>query len=101
MAFSNDANSRSRLFESLIVNQLGAEFFWRDPRQHEVGMVLPQKEPVPIEVKYGDVGFDGLEAFAAKFKTKKGYIVSYNKEETKKGVRVISAHKALAGRRFA
>ncbi len=95
LAFSNDSDSRSKMFESLVVNQLDAKFFWRDPQKHEVDIVLQNKQPLPIEVKYGKVGFEGIGAFSAKFKTKKGYIVSYRAVEAKGNVAVIPAWKAL------
>lgn len=100
MAFSNDINSKSKLFESLIVNQLRAEFFWRDSQKHEVDIILPRKQPIPIEIKYGEVNFDGLKAFSTKFKTKNRYIISYNKEISGMYSEVIPAFKALTSKIF-
>jgi hypothetical protein len=80
LVFRDDQLSRSKVFEWLIVNQLKAEFFWRDPYKNEVDIVMPGKKPTPIEIKYGKIAFKGLLSFMKKFKTNKGYIISYDKE---------------------
>jgi hypothetical protein len=80
LVFREDQLSRSKAFEWLIVNQLKAEFFWRDPYKNEVDVVVPDKEPIPIEIKYGKIVSKGLVSFMKKFKTNKGYIISYDKE---------------------
>src|SRR3546814_14755846 len=49
LLFREDDLSRSRAFEWLIVNQLRAEFFWRDPYKNEVDIVLGEKKPVQVE----------------------------------------------------
>ena len=89
----------SKVFEWFIVNQLHAEFFWRDPQKHEVDIVLKGDGPIPVEIKYGKLEADGLLAFMARFKIKKGYIISYDKEEAieRDGMKVIviPAAKAL------
>lgn len=77
----------------MVVNQLKAEFFWRDPYKNEVDVVMTNGEPVPIEVKYGkiDFKFKGLLAFMNRFKVEKGYVISRDNEETQKiGGKVIS-----------
>ena len=45
--------SRSRVFEWLMVNQLGAEFFQRDSYKHEVDVVIADEKVVPVEIKAG------------------------------------------------
>jgi len=75
----------------LVVNQLNAEFFWRDPYKNEVDVVTTNGEPVPIEVKYGKTDTKGLIAFMNRFKVEKGYVISRDKEETQKiGGKLIS-----------
>ncbi len=84
LLFRKDEFSRSKVFEWLVVNQLKAEFFWRDPYKNEVDVVLMNKKPVPIEIKYGKIDVKGLLRFMKKFKVNKGYIISYKKEEKRK-----------------
>ncbi len=76
LLFKDDDGSKSRVFEWFIVNQLKAEFFWRDPYKREVDIVLPDGEIVPIEVKYGRLDLSGLLAFMKKFKVGHGYVIS-------------------------
>lgn len=83
LLFREDELSQSRAFEWLIVNQLRAEFFWRDTYKNEVDVVLGHKKPVPVEVKFGKVGTSGLEAFMRKFRAAKGYVVTREWEETR------------------
>jgi predicted AAA+ superfamily ATPase len=84
LVFGKDDFSRSRVFEWAVVNQLKAEFFWRDPYKNEVDVVLGKRKPIPLEVKYGKVDTSGLQAFMNKFKVGKGYVVTPNREETRK-----------------
>lgn len=97
--FRDDQLSKSRAFEWLIVNQLKAEFFWRDPYKNEVDVVMIRKTPLPIEIKYGKIEVKGLLAFMKKFKVKKGYILSENEQTEKKYkgyfINVIPAFKFL------
>jgi len=82
LLFREDDLSRSRVFEWLVVNQSGAEFFWRDPYKNEVGIIIPDEKPTPVEIKYGKIKLEGVTKFMEKFKVNKGYIISYDKEET-------------------
>lgn len=75
--FSADTLTRSKVFEWLIVNQLDANFFWRDQQKHEVDIVLlKEKKVTPIEIKYGKIDTSGLEHFMEKFGIKQGYVIS-------------------------
>jgi len=100
LLFKNDDHSRSKILEWLVVNQIKAEFFWRDPFKNEVDIIALNGEPLPIEIKYGKLDFKGLLAFMEKFKAKEGLIVSRDIEETRKidgkTIRVIPAFKYLA-----
>jgi len=99
LLFADDHTQKSRVFECLIVNQLKAEFFWRDPFKNEVDIVRWDKESVPFEVKYGKVELKGLLAFMRKFKIKRGFVISRDKEQTLKTdgqtIRIIPAFKFL------
>lgn len=82
LLFRDDNLSKSKAFEWLVVRQLNAEFFWRDPYKNEVDIVLQAKsgEPLPVKVKYGKPDISGLLAFMKKFKADKGYVVSPDTE---------------------
>lgn len=84
LLFKEDNFSKSKVFEWMIVNQLKAEFFWRDPYKNEVDIVALNKNPIPIEVKYGKLDFKGLGAFMRKFKTERAFLISYDKEGKEK-----------------
>ena len=79
LIFKDDAYSRSKVFENTIVNQLHAEYFWRDPYKNEVDVILPDKKPV--EIKYGRVETKGIRKFMEKFHVNKGYLISLNQEK--------------------
>lgn len=72
-----------RLVETLVVNSLNAETFWRN--RHEVDCVV---QGVPIEVKYREriTGADlrGVRAFMKRFKSKRGVVVTKDEEKTEK-----------------
>jgi len=97
--FREDDVSKSKVFEWLLVNQLKAEFFWRDPYKNEVDVVMIEKKPMPIEIKYGKVDISGLLAFMRKFKVNEGYVISPDEEKTqkidKKTIYIIPAFKFL------
>lgn len=101
LLFREDETSKSKIFEWLIVTQLKTDFFWRDPYKNEVDIVMANKKPTPIEIKYGKIDLKGLSVFMKKFKVKKGYVISPDKEETQKidgaTISVIPAFKFLAG----
>ena len=79
LIFKDDVYSRSKVFENTIVNQLHAEYFWRDPYKNEVDVILPDKKPV--EIKYGRVETKGIRKFMEKFHVNKGYLISLNQEK--------------------
>ena len=84
LLFKEDEISRSKAFEWLIVSQLKTGFFWRDPYKNEVDVVIADKKPIPIEIKYGKLDTGGLIAFMKKFNINEGYIVSHEKEDNLK-----------------
>lgn len=95
--FKDDDISRSKAFEWLVVTQLKAEFFWRDPYKNEVDVIIADNKSVPIEVKYGKIDTNGLMAFMRKFKVDEGYIISHAREESlnidDKVIKIIPAFK--------
>lgn len=104
LLFRGDELSQSKVFEWLIVSQLGVEFFWRDPYKNEVDAVIQTgQKPLPIEIKYGKADFGGLLAFMRKFGVRKGYIISQDREEKRmfrgKSVSVVPAFKFLLDRK--
>jgi predicted AAA+ superfamily ATPase len=80
LLFQADTLSESKVFEWMMVNQVKAEFFWRDPYKHEVDTVLTEPKVTPIEIKYGKISSEGLLAFMRQFKVDEGYIISGNEE---------------------
>ncbi|UCE74220.1 MAG: ATP-binding protein [Methanomassiliicoccales archaeon] len=84
LAFKEDDHSKSKVLEWLVITQLRAEFFWRDPYKNEVDAVLANKKFIPVEIKYGKVDFGGLFAFMKKFQVDRGYIVSFDRKEKRK-----------------
>jgi len=97
--FNEDDLSKSKVLEWLVVNQLKAEFFWRDPYKNEVDVVLPNKKLAPAEIKYGKISFEGLLAFMNKFKVSQGYVISLSQEReqeiAEKKISVLPAYKFL------
>lgn len=81
LLFKEDDFSRSKVFEWLIVNQLKAEFFWRDPYKNEVDVVIADKIPIPVEIKYGKIDVKGLLAFMKKFGVSEGRVISFDEEK--------------------
>ena len=79
--FEQDDLSRSQVFEWLMVNQLKAEYFWRDSYKHEVDVVIADEKIVPVEIKAGKIETKGLVTFMEKFGVDKGYIVTPDREE--------------------
>ncbi len=70
-----------KVFETFLVLQLNAEYFWRDAYKNEVDVVLIKKEIFPIEIKVSKIQEKPLKLFMKKFKLKKGLILTYEKEE--------------------
>lgn len=99
LLFKDDDLTKSKIFEWLLINQLKADFFWRDPYKNEVDVVLTNKNITPIEIKYGKIETNGLLSFMRKFNINEGFIISYEKEEKRiidnKKIIIIPAYKFL------
>lgn len=98
--FSNDVLLRSKVFETLIINQTAVDFFWRDDYKNEVDAVFVGNSTIPLEVKYGKIDIKGIVRFLTVHKLKEGYIISYKeekeiKEKGKPTIHIIPAWKFL------
>ncbi len=99
LLFKDDDLSRSMMFEWLMVNQLNAEFFWRDPYKNEVDIIIDNKQIIPLEIKYGKVDVKGLLVFLKRYELDKGFIISNNQEDklqiNGKTINIIPGYKFL------
>jgi len=95
LLFRDDEQARSKAFECSVVNQLRAEYFWRDPYKNEVDVIQDGNSPVPIEIKYGKIETAGVTAFLKKFKMAEGTIISSEKgfvhQENGRKIQVVPA----------
>jgi len=102
LLFKEDDHSKSKVFEWLVIKELGAEYFWRDARKNEVDAVIGEDKPTPVEIKYGKIETTGVLAFMKKFGADEGYIITPDREETRvingKTIRIVPAYKYLLGR---
>ena len=84
LTFKEDSLSQSKVLESIAVNNLNAEFFWRDQYKNEVDIIVTEPKLIPIEVKLNETKSKSLELFMQKFKAKKGFILTQNQEKREK-----------------
>jgi len=85
LIFNDNPLVKSKAFENVIVNQLKAEFFWRDPYKNEVDIILGNGKPMAIEVKYGEIkDFHSLRRFMYLFNIHSSYIISKEQERKQK-----------------
>lgn len=82
LLFKTDALSQSKVFESILVNQLNAEYLYRDPYKNEVDIIQPNDALLPIEIKYGKINNAGLLKFMKKINIKGGIIITNNTNDT-------------------
>lgn len=68
------------LVETAVANSLGGTGFWRSPQKHEVDVVIPGPEPLPVEVKYRErydsADLRGIRTFMRHFGVRKGIVVT-------------------------
>jgi predicted AAA+ superfamily ATPase len=100
LLFKDEDTPQSKVLEWLVVNQLDAEFFWRDSYKNEVDIIKVFNEKIiPIEIKYGKIEIKGLLKFMDFFKLKKGYIITSNEEkkyeQNEKIIQAIPIYKCL------
>ena len=97
---SKDSLSQSKVFEWLVITQLKAEYFWRDPYKNEVDAVLCSDGTfIPAEIKYGKVDLKETLSFMNKFGINSGYIITKNtkgeKDFGKKKISLVPAYEFL------
>ena len=86
-----------KTFENFIVNELSADFFWRDAYKNEVD-IIKLSPFIAIEVKSGavhDKDLRPLNAFSRKFSGANAFVISYDTEKRIGGVPVIPFYKYL------
>lgn len=89
-----------KVFETSMVNQLDASFFWRDNYKNEVDIIKNpssklDKTPLPIEVKSGKFDTRSLKLFMKKFKVNRGIILTYDTKEKLGNIQVIPFYEFL------
>lgn len=84
-------------FESSLVWQLDAQFFYRDVYQNEVDMIIigGKKEIIPIEIKTGNIDLKGLNYFLRKFKLKSAVVITLDQEGIRENVHIMPFYKYL------
>ena len=99
LLFKTDSLSQSKVFESMLVNQLDAEYFYRGPYKNEVDIIQLNEPLKPIEIKYGKIETEGLLKFMDKKNIKQGIVLTNTIEDTKefnnKIIQLIPAYKFL------
>lgn len=71
-----------KVFETAMVLQLDAEYFWRDSYKHEVDIVkLVNQKILPIEIKLSKIDDKAMKIFMKKFNVDEGLILTYEKKE--------------------
>jgi len=77
-----------KMAETAVSDKISAQYYYRD--NFEVDFVAKKdKVLIPVEVKYGKVTTEQIEKFMARFKVKKGIIVSKNSLVKKRKLEVI------------
>ncbi len=100
LTFKDDPRSQSKVLEWLAVNQLQAEYFWRDPYKNEVDIIsIEDKKTIPYEVKQGKIETKSLLKFMDVFHIDDGWIITSLIEDKykfeKKIIRVVPLYKLL------
>lgn len=90
----------SLCFESSLIWQLEAQFFYRDTYQNEVDAILIDKDKsvVPIEIKTGNIDFKGVNHFKKRFESKNAIILTLDQEKVVEGVMIKPFYKYLLSR---
>jgi hypothetical protein len=95
-------NDFSKVFETSMVMQLGAEYFWRDSSKNEVDVILiknlKDKKIVPIEIKSSRIKPKHLKPiykFMKEFKIKNALILSYDEKKEFRSIKAIPFYEYL------
>jgi len=103
LLFKDEPLAQSKVLECLAVNQLQAEYFWRDSYKNEVDIIaVENKKTIPYEVKRGKIETKNLLKFMGLYRINEGVIITSFTEERyqveKKYIRVIPLYKLLLAR---
>ncbi len=86
-------NNFGKTFETAIILDLDADYFWRDQYKNEIDAIKIDKDKVfPIEIKSGDFLVKDLKPmnlFFKKFDTEKPIVITYNKKKEINHVNII------------
>ncbi len=94
----SDNEKFGKAFETFLINETNAEFFWRDVYKNEVDLILIKPELIAIEIKSGEIkerDLSSLEKFIKKYKPKKAIVISKNTDKKIKNIEVIPFYKYL------
>ncbi len=86
-----------KVFETFMVNQLDAAFFWRDSYKNEVD-IIRTSPLIALEVKSGNiknVDLYPLKVFMDKFHPKESLIISYDSEKKLGKIKIVPFYKYL------
>ena len=71
-----------KVFETSLILNLNAEYFWRDTYKNEIDIVILINDQIlPIEIKLSKIDCKALNIFMRKFRINKGIILTYEKNE--------------------
>lgn len=80
---AENAELFGKVFETTMVLQIDAEFFWRDAYKNEIDVIkMTNNKIIPIEIKSSKIDTKPLSIFMNKFKIKTGLIVTYDKKDS-------------------
>ena len=77
--FAEKKDLFGKMFETFLVMQLEAEYFWRDGNMEVDIIKITNENLLPIEVKTSKIELKGLKNFMKKFNVDKGLIITYEK----------------------
>ena len=84
------------VFETFVVNELNAEFFWRDAQKNEVDIIkLSGSLILPIEIKTKNIDYGPINLFVKHFKLDKGIVISYDSKENNGKIEAIPFYEYL------
>jgi len=100
LLFKDEPASQSKVLEWFVVNQLKAEYFWRDSYKNEVDIIqIEDNKITPLEIKYGKIETKSLLKFMDIYRLKEGYVITSTIEtqfkQNEKRIQVIPVYKFL------
>ncbi len=85
---------RDRVMGQYVESLFAGDYFWRDKNKNEVDLIIEEKNPIPVEIKYQNMinkeDLRGILRFMEKFESPYGVVITKNifKSEEIKGNRV-------------